>query len=111
MPQSFDYHLLIETSNASLKKELKDNGLKEALTSSKELVYYDCEFSEDEKGLLSFSVAYCVEQGVEESIFEALYDAFTLLDDSLRFEVFIHDEAEPDTPRVFANGTWATLSV
>lgn len=113
MRQVFDYSVLLETTHSPLKLALQDPAKTfldvMSITPKEKLDYHTLSVLENE-GVLTAKVNFGLNLGVEESALEAFYNTYSELDYNLRLEVFIHDEAQLGSVRIFANGSWITVN-
>ena len=115
MRQVFDYTVRLETSHPVLKLNLL--ALKEkgetflsflAPKGANKPLHHELLVSE-KNSVLTLHVFFSVNVELDERLFDNFYDKFCEEDFSLRLEVFIHDDQELDSSRLFANGYWQTV--
>ena len=109
-----DYAVSIDTTDPVLIDQLiliskgETNFLKAFSKTEKnrELDYYELALLITDNELVRFRVSFSARWGIDESIFDSIYETYCEVDPKLKVEVYLNEESNPDQTIVYFNGNW-----
>ena len=109
-----DYSVSIDTTDPILIDQLiliskgETNFLKAFSKTEKdrELDYYELALLITDDELVRFKVSFCAKWGIDELIFDSIYETYCEVDPKLKVEVYLNEESNPYQTIVYLNGDW-----
>lgn len=112
-----DYAVSIDTTDPVLIDQLilisngETNFLKAFSKTEKnrELDYYELALLITDNELVRFRVSFSAKWGIDELIFDSIYETYCEVDPKLKVEVYLNEESNPYQTIVYLNGDWDTI--